>query len=82
MIDSLFFILKPEEIENKVKQMGKAEKLAVIVLGLFTAFIALWKSNDYFISTGVAPEIAAGYSIIVFLGVLGAFGLIAFKVNL
>ena len=62
--------------------MGKGEKLAVILLGLFVAFLALWLSNNYFISTGVAPEIAAGYSIIVFLGVLGAFGLIAFKVNL
>ena len=62
--------------------MGKGEKLAVILLGLFIAFIALWQCYDYFISTGVASEIAAGYSVIVFLGVLGAFGLIAFKVNL
>lgn len=62
--------------------MGKGEKLAVVLLGLFTAFIALWQSNEYFISTGVAPEAAGLYSLIVFLAVLGAFGLIAFKVNL
>jgi uncharacterized membrane protein (DUF485 family) len=62
--------------------MGKGEKLAVILLGLFIAFVALYYSNDYFISTGVAPEIAAGYSLIVFLGVLGAFGLVAVRVDL
>mgnify|MGYP001085548918 CR=1 FL=1 len=62
--------------------MGKGEKLAVILLGLVVAFLALWQSNEYFIETGVAPETAALYSIIVFLAVLGSFGLIAFKVNL
>jgi uncharacterized membrane protein len=62
--------------------MGKVEKLAVVLLGLLIAFIALWQSNEYFIGTGVAPETAALYSIIVFLAILGSFGLIAFKVKL
>ena len=62
--------------------MGKAEKLVVVFIGLFVAFIALWQSNEYFIETGVPPETAGIYSIIVFLAVLGSFGLIAFKVKL
>jgi len=47
--------------------MGKGEKLAVILLGLFIAFVALWQSNDYFISTCVAPEIAADILSLCFL---------------
>lgn len=62
--------------------MGKGEKLVVVLIGLMVAFVALWQFNEYFIETGVAPETAGIYSIIVFLAVLGSFGLIAFKVNL
>jgi len=37
------------------EQMGKVEKLAVILLGLLIAFVALYYNNDCFISKGVAP---------------------------
>jgi len=35
----------------------------------------------YFIGNGVASDYATGYSIIVWLAILGAFGLVAFKVK-
>jgi hypothetical protein len=52
--------------------MGKVQKLGFILLGLVIAFLALYYCNDYFLSTGLDPQWAVGYSVIVFLAVLGA----------
>jgi len=59
-----------------------AVKIILALLGVLTGWTAASYAFMYFIGNGVTSDYAAGYSIIVFLGVLGAFGLIAFKVNL
>ena len=62
--------------------MGKEEKLVLAMFGLMIAAIGAWLSFDYFTKNAVEPNIAAGYAVIIFLAVLGAFGLIAVRVDL
>jgi hypothetical protein len=62
--------------------MGKGEKLAIAIIGLLAAAIGAWKAFDYFVQNGVGPDFAAGYAVVVFALVLGAFGLIAVRVDL
>jgi hypothetical protein len=52
------------------------------LLGVLIGWTAASYAFVYFIGNGVTSDYAAGYCIIVFLAVFGAFGLIAFKVNL
>jgi hypothetical protein len=58
-----------------------AVKIISVLLGLLTGWTAASYAFMYFIRNGVASDYATGYSIIVFLAVLGALGLIAFKVK-
>jgi hypothetical protein len=58
-----------------------AVKIILVLLGVLTGWTAASYAFMYFIRNGVASDYATGYSIIVFLAVLGAFGLIAFKVK-
>jgi hypothetical protein len=60
----------------------KAERVAIALFGLLIAFAALYYSNQYFLSLRITPQVAVGYSLIVFVCVLGAFGLIAVSVRL
>ena len=57
-----------------------AERVAVKVIlalfGVLTGWTAASYAFGYFITNGVTSDYATGYSIIVFLAVLGAFGLI------
>ena len=62
--------------------MGKEEKLVIAIIGLIGAAIGAWKAFDYFIQNGVSPDFAAGYAVAIFALVLGAFGLIAVRVDL
>jgi hypothetical protein len=54
----------------------------LVLLGILVGWTAASYTFMYFTGNGVTSDVATGYSIIVFLAVLGAFGLIAFKVNL
>lgn len=62
--------------------MGKEEKLVIAIFGLMVAAIGAWVAFDYFIENGVTPDIAAGYAVAIFALILGAFGVIAVRVNL
>jgi hypothetical protein len=59
-----------------------ALKIILALIGVLTGWAAASYAFIYFIANGVASDYAEGYCIIVFLAVLGAFGLTAFKVNL
>ena len=59
-----------------------ALRVILALLGVLAGWAVASYSFMYFIGNGVTSDYAAGYSIIAFLAVLGAFGLIAFKVNL
>ena len=58
-----------------------AVKIILVLLGVFIGWTAASYAFTYFIGNGVASDYAAGYSIILWLAVFGAFGLIAFKVK-
>jgi len=62
--------------------MGKGERIAIAFIGLLVAAFGAWLALDEFIRRGVNPDLAAGYAVIVFLAILGAFGLIAVRVRL
>ena len=57
-------------------------KFILVLLGVLVGWTAASYAFMYFIGNRVASDYATGYSIIVFLAVLGAFGLMSFKVNL
>ena len=59
-----------------------ALKIILVLLGVFVGWAVASYAFMYFTGNGVTSDYATGYSIVVFLTVLGAFGLIAFKVNL
>ena len=65
---------------------GRAERVAVRIilalLGILMGWTVASYAFIYFTENGVTSDVAAVYSTIGFLAVLGAFGLIAFKVNL
>jgi hypothetical protein len=64
----------------------RAKKTAVRILlalaGVFAGWAVASYAFMYFTGNGVTSDYATGYSIIVWLAVLGVFWLIAFKVNL
>lgn len=57
-------------------------RIILALLGVLIGWIVASYTFMYFIQHGVTSDYAAGYSIIAWLAVLGAFWLIAFKVNL
>ena len=59
-----------------------AVKIILVLIGVLIGWTAASYAFMYFIRNGVASDYATGYSIILWLAVFGAFGLIAFKVNL
>ena len=61
---------------------GAVLKIILVLLGVLVGWTAASYAFMYFIRNGVASDYATGYSIILWIAVLGAFGLIAFKVNL
>ena len=58
-----------------------AVSIILVLIGVLIGWTAASYAFMYFIRNGVASDCATGYSIIVFLAGLGAFGLIAFKVK-
>jgi hypothetical protein len=58
---------------------GAVVRIILVLLGVLTGWTAASYAFMYFIRNGVASDYATGYSIIVWLAVLGAFGLIALK---
>jgi len=60
---------------------GAAVKIILVLLGVLIGWTAASYAFMYFIRNGVASDYATGYSIILWLAVFGAFGLIAFKVK-
>jgi len=64
---------------------GEAEKTALRIiltlLGVLVGWTAASYAFMYFTGNGVTSDYATGYSIIVWLAVLGAFWIIAFKLN-
>ena len=58
-----------------------AVRIILVLLGVLIGWTVASYAFMYFIRNGVASDYATGYSIIVFLAVLGAFGLVAFKVK-
>jgi hypothetical protein len=59
-----------------------ALRIILVLLGIFWGWTLAAYAYVYFVENGVTSNYATGYSIIVWLAVLGTFGLIAFKVNL
>ena len=75
--------------QRMVKDAGKsrrvdwvAVRIILVLLGFFVGWTAAGYAFIYFVRNGVASGYATGYSIILWLAVLGAFGLIAFKVKM
>ncbi|MDH5745059.1 MAG: hypothetical protein OEZ52_16075 [Candidatus Aminicenantes bacterium] len=60
---------------------GTALKIILVLLGVLVGWTVASYAFTYFIRYGVASDYATGYSIILWLAVFGAFGLIAFKVK-
>ena len=58
-----------------------AVRIILVLLGVLTGWTAASYAFMYFIRNGVASDYATGYSIILWLAVFGAFGLVAFKVK-
>jgi hypothetical protein len=58
-----------------------AIKIILVLLGVLIGWTAASYAFMYFIGNGVASDYATGYSIILWIAVFGAFGLIAFKVK-
>jgi len=58
-----------------------AVKIILVLLGVLVGWTVASYAFMYFIGNGVASDYATGYSVILWLAVLGAFGLVAFKVK-
>jgi len=58
-----------------------AMKIILVLIGFFAGWSVAGFAYVYFTGIGVASDYATGYSIILWLAVLGAFGLFAFKVK-
>jgi len=63
------------------REQGVALKVILVLLGVLVGWSVAGYAYVYFTGIGVASDYATGYSIILWLAVLGAFGLIAFKVK-
>ena len=59
-----------------------AVRIILVLLRVLVGWTAASYAFMYFTGNGIASDYATGYSIIVFLAVLGAFGLVAFKVKI
>jgi polyferredoxin len=57
-------------------------RILIAIMGLIIGWIAYNAAYTNFIDTGVTPNVAAEYSVIIFALVLAAFGLIAVKIDL
>jgi hypothetical protein len=68
----------------RVSRGGRRTALRVILtlVGVLAGWTVASYAFMYFIGNGVTSDYATGYSIIVWLVVLGVFWLVAFKVNL
>ena len=62
--------------------MRREERIAVALFALVTAAITSWLAFDEFIRREVSPDIAAVCAVIIFIAVLGAFGVITVKAKL
>ena len=58
-----------------------AVRIILVLLGVLVGWTVASYAFMYFTGIGVASDYATGYSIILWLAVFGAFGLIAFKVK-
>jgi len=58
-----------------------ALKIILVLLGALVGWTAASYAFMYLIGNGVASDYATAYSIILWLAVFGAFGLVAFKVK-
>jgi hypothetical protein len=58
-----------------------AQKIILVLLGVLVGWTAASYAFMYFIGIGVASDYATGYSIVLWLAVFGAFGLVAFKIK-
>jgi hypothetical protein len=57
-------------------------RIGLVFLGLFLGAIGVAISLGTFIHGNVSPDVAAGLTVATFASILGAFGLIAVRVNL
>jgi hypothetical protein len=58
-----------------------AVKIILVLLGVLVGWTTASYAFMYFIGKGVASDYATDYSIILWLAVFGAFGLVTFKVK-
>ncbi|UCB60680.1 MAG: hypothetical protein JSW72_01050 [Candidatus Bathyarchaeota archaeon] len=59
-----------------------AVRILLALLGPLWGWVVASYAYVYFVENGVTSDYSTGYSAIVWLAVLGTFGLIAFKGNL
>lgn len=57
-------------------------RVIIAFIGIVVGYLISSAAYTNFISTGVTPDVASGYSVGIFALVLGAFGLIAVRVRL
>jgi hypothetical protein len=62
--------------------MDTEERVAVGFLAIIVAGFAASIAFKGFLKSGVDPNVAAGYTVVIFLAVLGAFGVIAVTARL
>lgn len=60
----------------------REERVLVAFVAIIVAGFASYLAFDAFLENGVEPNIAAGYAVVIFIAVLGAFGVIAVKARL
>jgi len=60
----------------------REERVAIAFFAILVAGFASYLAFNGFLENGVEPNLAAGYAVVVFIAVLGAFGVIAVKANL
>ena len=56
--------------------------MIIAIFGIVVGYLVSEAAYTNFINTGVTPNLAAGYSFGIFVVILGAFGLVAVRVNL
>jgi len=64
------------------RPLPAALKVILVLLGVFAGWTAASYSFIYFTRIGIATDTASGYAIILWLAVIGAFGLVAFKAKM
>jgi len=61
---------------------GTVLKVILVLIGVFAGWSAASYAFLYFTRIGIASDTATGYSIILWLAVIGASGLVAFKAKI